>query len=180
MRANDREETALATETAPDCDSRRRPAPSRSTIGMLIRKPITSVMRGARNVTAIPWSRGYRLKRPRTDPMTSGNPPSVQALNDAPIPVDADGSPVSLEPNCWYVCFVPGLKRQWWHPFFHRLHKHVFVIRPDGNDRWLLIESWWNRIMATTLTAEQAERFLRWGTRGSILLVREYIPGESS
>lgn len=104
----------------------------------------------------------------------------VRELVDAPIPVDAHGSPVSLEPGCWYVCFVPGLKRQWWHPFVHRVHKHVFVIRPDGDNRWLLIESWWNRILATTLSAEQAESFLRWAARGSILLVREHIPGTSS
>lgn len=139
-----------------------------------------SIVRKALNTLAFPWSDGRWLRRPGTDRMTPRIPDIRQKLIDAPIPVDADGSPVTLEPNCWYVCFVPGLKRQWWHPFAHRLHKHVFVIRPDGEGRWLLIESWWNRILAATLTAEQAERFLRWGARGSILLVREYVPGKSS
>lgn len=104
----------------------------------------------------------------------------IRELIDAPIPIDANGSPVTIEPSYWYVCFVPGLNRQWWHPFVHPLHKHVFVIRPDGDEQWLLIESWWNRILATNLTSRQAELFLRWAARGSILLVRERIPGRSS
>ena len=128
---------------------------------------------------ALPWSEGRWLRRPGTCRMTpeiADRRPPI----DMPIPIDENGSPVTLDPSCWYVCFVPGLQRQWWHPFVHRLHKHVFVIRPDGEGRWLLIESWWNRIMAATLTGEQAERFLQWAARGSILLVREHIPGNSS
>ncbi len=35
------------------------------------------------------------------------------------LEIDHDGSPVTLEAAAWYVCFVPGLKKQWWHSFVH-------------------------------------------------------------
>ena len=31
------------------------------------------------------------------------------------LELDENGSPVTLEAAAWYVCFVPGLKKQWWH-----------------------------------------------------------------
>ena len=33
------------------------------------------------------------------------------------LEIDQDGSPVTLEPASWFVCFVPGLQKQWWHLF---------------------------------------------------------------
>lgn len=131
---------------------------------------------------SIIYFHGFRshFAEPQADRSPPGVVDPVRDLIEAPIAVDANGSPVTLEPASWYVCFVPGLNCQWWHPFVHHVHKHVFVIRPEGEDRWLLIESWWNRILATNLTSEQAEPFLRWAARGSILLVREYVPGNSS
>lgn len=49
-----------------------------------------------------------------------------------------------------------------------------------GQDQWVIYESWWNRIMVTTLGIDEAVKFLRWGATGSILKVRERIPGDGS
>ena len=125
-----------------------------------------SVLLSTLKAVALPWSEGRWLRRPGTRRMTPEISDRRVHPIDIPIPIDENGSPVTLDPSCWYVCFVPGLQRQWWHPFVHRLNKHVFVIRPDGEGRWLLIESWWNRIMAATLTGEQAERFPPVGRAG--------------
>jgi hypothetical protein len=95
------------------------------------------------------------------------------------IEIDENGSPVSLEPADWLVCFVPGLQKQWWHPFAHERHKHCFVMR-RGSGGYLLVEPWWHRMMISTLTPAQARKFLIWGSRGDVLLVRENIPGAGS
>jgi hypothetical protein len=49
--------------------------------------------------------------------------------------IDEDGSLVTVDPADWIVCFVPGLRRQWWHRFVHNRHKHVFAMRPTGTGR---------------------------------------------
>ncbi len=96
------------------------------------------------------------------------------------LEVDQDGSPVTLEAGSWFVCFVPGLKKQWWHPFVNKRHKHVFAMRPAGPDAWTLFEPWWHRLMIETITWMQAQKFLFWGAHGDVLLVREAIPGHGS
>lgn len=96
------------------------------------------------------------------------------------LDVDRDGSPVTLEAGSWFVCFVPGLVKQWWHPFVHKVHKHVFAMRPAGPGEWTLFEPWWHRLLTATITSEQARKFLLWGARGDVLLVREAIPGHGS
>lgn len=96
------------------------------------------------------------------------------------LEVDQDGSPVTLEPGSWFVCFVPGLVKQWWHPFVHKVHQHVFAMRPDKPGEWTLFEPWWHRLLTATITSRQARKFLLWGARGDVLLVREAIPGRGS
>lgn len=100
-------------------------------------------------------------------------------LLEAHLEIDEHGSPVTLEPADWLVFFVPGLQKQWWHPFAHERHKHCFVMR-RGSEGYILVEPWWHRMMISTLTAEQARKFLIWGARGDVLLVRENIPGAGS
>jgi hypothetical protein len=56
-------------------------------------------------------------------------------------------------------------------------HKHVFAMRPAEDGEWTLFEPWWHRLLSATITAEQARKFLLWGGRGDVLLVREDIPG---
>lgn len=96
------------------------------------------------------------------------------------LEVDQDGSPVSLEAGTWFVLFVPGLKKQWWHRFVNKRHKHVFAMRPAKPGEWTLFEPWWHRLLTATLTSEQARKFLLWGAQGDVLLVREFIPGHGS
>ncbi|WP_161477407.1 TetR/AcrR family transcriptional regulator C-terminal domain-containing protein [Pseudomonas aeruginosa] len=96
------------------------------------------------------------------------------------IEVDPDGSPVTMQPEEWFVCFVPGLQKQWWHRFTDPRHKHVFALRMVSDDRWILFEPWWTRIMNTTLTLDEAAKFLRWGGVGSVLRIKESIPGSGS
>lgn len=98
-------------------------------------------------------------------------------LRTASLELNADGTLVELEPGDWFVCFVPGIDRQWWHPFVHPRHQHVFAMRPEGDGRWTLFEPWWTRLLTATITSEQAKKFLRWGSQGDVLLVREAIPG---
>jgi hypothetical protein len=100
--------------------------------------------------------------------------------DDPAIDVDENGSPVSLPEVDWLVCFVPGLRRQWWHRFVHHKHKHVFAMRRLDGGNWLLVEPWWRRLMVTVLTHGEALRFLHWGANGHILKVRERIPGRGS
>lgn len=101
-------------------------------------------------------------------------------FDDLAIEIDHNDSPVSKQPAEWLVCFVPGLKKQWWHRFTHPKHKHVFAIKMVGDDQWVLVEPWWTRIMVTTLRTDEAVKFLRWGAAGSILRVTERIPGRGS
>jgi hypothetical protein len=84
------------------------------------------------------------------------------------LDVDANGALVPLEAGSWFLCFVPGLDKQWWHPFVHRRHKHVFAIRPAGPDEWTLFEPWWHRLLTATIGSEQARKFLIWGARGDV------------
>lgn len=91
--------------------------------------------------------------------------------------LNPDGSLVQLQPGDWFVCFVPGITWQWWYPFVHRRHKHVFAMHPAGGDRWTLFEPWWTRLLTATITSEQARKFLLWAAQGDVLLVREAIPG---
>ncbi|MDX1424073.1 MAG: hypothetical protein R3322_13100 [Kiloniellales bacterium] len=102
----------------------------------------------------------------------SAPPPPVAELR-----LNPDGSLVALEPGDWFVCFVPGIDKQWWHPFVHKRHTHVFALRPAGACKWTLFEPWWTRLLTATVTGEQAKKFLRWGALGDVLLVREAIPG---
>ena len=97
-----------------------------------------------------------------------------------PLKLNPDGSLVMLEPGCWFVCFVPGIEEQWWHPFVHKLHTHVFALRPERGGEWTVFEPWWTRLVTATISSEQARKFLRWGAEGDVLLVRESIPGDSS
>lgn len=48
--------------------------------------------------------------------------------------VGPDGALVTLEAAVRYVCFVPGLDKQWWHRFVNKRNKHVFAMRPAGPD----------------------------------------------
>ncbi|HEY5803604.1 MAG TPA: TetR/AcrR family transcriptional regulator C-terminal domain-containing protein [Lysobacter sp.] len=100
--------------------------------------------------------------------------------DEATIAIDANGSPVTFHEASWLICFVPGLRRQWWHRFADARHKHVFALRPVGDGTWLLVEPWWTRLMVNVLTLDEAIRFLRWGSAGNILQVRESIPGKAS
>jgi hypothetical protein len=93
------------------------------------------------------------------------------------IEIDSDGSPVSFPAAQWFVCFVPGLQRQWWHRFAPAKYQHVFVMRMVGDDHWILVEPWWTRMLVSVLSLDEAVKFLRWGAAGNILQVREAIPG---
>lgn len=106
--------------------------------------------------------------------------PRAADLKVVELEIDQDGSPVTLEAGSWFVCFVPGLKKQWWQPLVHRVHKHVFAMRPAGLGQWTLFEPWWHRLLTATITSEQARKFLLWSARGDVLLVREAIPGRGS
>ncbi len=101
-------------------------------------------------------------------------------VRSEPLKLHSDGSLVALEPGSWFVCFVPPIDCQWWHPFLHRVHKHVFALRPEPNGAWTVFEPWWTRLLTATITSDQARKFLCWGARGDVLLVREAIPGASS
>jgi len=96
------------------------------------------------------------------------------------LELNPDGSLVQLEAGSWFVCFVPAIDRQWWHRFVHKVHKHVFAIRPERDGSWTLFEPWWTRLLTATINTIQAEKFLLWGAQGDVLLVREAIPGHSS
>lgn len=115
---------------------------------------------------------------PRGTPDGRSHVPGVP--DELAIEIDRDGSPVSTRPSDWFVCFVPGLQKQWWHRFTDPRHKHVFALKMVGDDHWVLFEPWWTRIMVTALTMDEALKFLRWGAVGSILKVEERIPGDGS
>ena len=96
------------------------------------------------------------------------------------IEIDTNGSPVTLEAADWLVCFVPGLRKQWWHGLVNAKHKHVFAMRMVDENTWLIMEPWWTRNMVNVLSFDQAVRFLRWAATGDIIKVREAIPGHGS
>jgi hypothetical protein len=105
----------------------------------------------------------------------------VQGVPDElAIEIDSDGSPVSLPAADWFVCFVPGLQKQWWHRFANSRHQHAFLIRMVDDDTWILVEPWWTRMLVSVLTLDEAVKFLRWGATGNILQVRETIPGSGN
>ncbi|MHB1198794.1 MAG: hypothetical protein ACYCZ6_04395 [Polaromonas sp.] len=106
--------------------------------------------------------------------------PKGGELKTIELEIDQDGSPVTLEARSWFVCIVPGLQKQWWHPFVNRRHKHVFAMRPARPGEWTLFEPWWHRLLTATITSEQARKFLLWGARGDVLHVREAVPGQGS
>lgn len=96
--------------------------------------------------------------------------------------IKTSSGPICLvyrEPVDWLVCFVPAIDRQWWHCLLGK-YKHCYALRKISDNQWLVLEPWWSRIMLTTLTDHEAELFIRWGRRGTILTVREHIPGASS
>jgi hypothetical protein len=96
------------------------------------------------------------------------------------IEIDANGSPVTLAAADWLVCFVPGLRKQWWHGLVSAKHKHVFAMRMVDENTWLIMEPWWTRNMVNVLSFDQAVQFLRWAAAGDIIKVREAIPGRGS
>jgi len=96
------------------------------------------------------------------------------------IEVDPNGSPLTLDAAHWLVCFVPGLRKQWWHRFSNPKHKHVFAMRMIDEHTWMLFEPWWSRMMVNVLSLEEAVKFLRWAATGDVLEVREAIPGRGS
>ena len=109
---------------------------------------------------------------------TKGGRSHVEGVTHEPaIEVDSDGSLVSLPAAEWFVCFVPGLRRQWWHRFMNAKHQHVFAMRMVDDFCWILVEPWWTRMLVSVLTLDEAIKFLRWGAAGDILQVREAVPG---
>ena len=104
---------------------------------------------------------------------------SLPQVKEEPLRFNPDGSLVLIEPRSWFVCFVPPIDKQWWHPFFHRIHKHVFALRLERNGERTIFEPWWTRILVATITTHQALKFLRWGRMGDVLLLREDVPGHS-
>jgi AefR-like transcriptional repressor, C-terminal domain len=123
------------------------------------------------------------------DPETEWAPRNAareQALSITGVPVDLsngldrDGALVTVPPSEWFICFVPGLQKQWWHRFVNAKHKHVFAMRPTDTASWILVEPWWTRLMVTLLPSDDAVRLLRWGACGDILRVREEIPGHGN
>lgn len=103
-----------------------------------------------------------------------------RVFDEEPIEIDANGSPVTLEAAEWLVCFVPGLKKQWWHGLVNAKHKHVFAMRMVNENTWLIMEPWWTRNMINVLNFDQAVQFLRWAATGDVIKVREAIPGRGS
>lgn len=94
--------------------------------------------------------------------------PSGQVPKTAKLQLNPDGSLVQLDPADRFVCFVPGIDRQWWNPFVHKRHKHVFAMRPAEICKWTLFEPWWTRLLTATVTSEQIEKLLRWRALGDV------------
>lgn len=110
---------------------------------------------------------------------------SSVSLAGAPEPgahlaVDENGAPVTFEAARWLICFVPGLKSQFWHRFVHPTHKHVLLLKPNPDGGWTLFEPWWTRLLVRTISTDQAMRFLHWAAMGDALLVEEDVPGKGS
>ncbi len=105
---------------------------------------------------------------------------AAKALSTVKREMDQHGSPTTVEARVWLVCFVPGITKQWWHPFVHKTHKHVFAMRPEPDGRWTLLEPWWHRLLTASLSLEQARKFLLWAAAGDVVAVREDVPGRGS
>ena len=112
--------------------------------------------------------------------MEEGIETAAEALNAVRRVADQNGSPATIDARIWFVCFVPGIRRQWWHPLVHDTHKHVFAMRPERHGGWTLFEPWWHRLQVTSLNPEQARKFLIWAAAGEVMAVREHSPGRSS
>lgn len=108
---------------------------------------------------------------------TDGRSHVEDVPDELAIEIDSDGSPVSFPAEEWFVCFVPGLQKQWWHRFAAAKYQHVFLMRVVDDNSWILVEPWWTRMLVNVLTLDEAVKFLRWGASGKILQVREAIPG---
>jgi hypothetical protein len=96
------------------------------------------------------------------------------------VEIDSDGSPVTFPPAEWFVCFVPGLQKQWWHRFANASYQHVFAMRMVDDGSWIIVEPWWTRMLVNVLSLDEAVKFLRWGATGNILRVREAVPGHGN
>lgn len=105
---------------------------------------------------------------------------SASVPDDLLLSMDENGSLVTVPPAEWIVCFVPGLKKQWWHKFVNGRHKHCYAMRPTGTGSWVLVEPWWTRLMVTVLPSTDAVRFLRWGAAGDMLRITEAVPGKGN
>lgn len=103
---------------------------------------------------------------------------AADAIKD--LAIDEYGAPVTFAPARWLVCFVPGLRPQFWHAFVHPSHKHVLMLKPNADGSWTLFEPWWTRILIRTISTDQAVQYLRWATMGDALLVEEDVPGRGS
>jgi hypothetical protein len=103
--------------------------------------------------------------------------PAIDFLADLTSSIDSHGTLVTLPAADWLVCFVPGLQHEWWHPFIHPTHQHVFALRPLGGKLWLVVESWKKRLSVTTLDVRDALKFMRWASAGDVLRVKEHLPG---
>ena len=112
--------------------------------------------------------------------MSDARDPVERDVDVIKLELDQDGSPVTIEPRGWFVCIVPGLVKQWWHPFVHERHKHVFAMRPADPGQCTLFEPWWHCLLMANITSEQARKFLIWGARGDVLHVREAVPERGS
>jgi hypothetical protein len=95
-----------------------------------------------------------------------------------PLRVDEDGSLIPRQPVEWLVCFVPPIQPQWWHWTVRSKWKHCFAMKRESST-WTLFEPWWSRMMLAHLTREEAALFLEWASTGTVLSVREAIPGRS-
>lgn len=101
----------------------------------------------------------------------------AKRLKELHLETNHYGCLVNKEATAWFVCFVPGLDKQWWHPLVHKNHKHCFAMQYSGGN-WTIFEPWWTRMLVTNISHEQAVRFLLWGIRGDVLLVPEHVPGK--
>lgn len=114
-------------------------------------------------------------------PVTTDRRSEIKRLpHEFAVEIDSDGSPVSVPAAEWFVCFVPGLQKQWWHRFANSRYQHVFAIRMVDDGTWILVEPWWTRMLVTVLTLDEAVKFLRWGATGNILQIREAVPGRGN
>jgi predicted outer membrane lipoprotein len=76
--------------------------------------------------------------------------PRLGVSPDLRLSLDENGSPATVPPGDWLVCFVPGLQKQWCHPFVHGRHKHVFAMRAEPTGMWTLFEPWWRRLLTAS------------------------------